>query len=726
MTRFSLSPIAVALAAAVAVPTLANERETNRLETISVIGDAEGIRSLPGSAHLIDTEELAKFEFVDINRMVRGVPGVYILEEEGYGLRPNISIRGSGSGRTSKLSVMEDGVLVAPAPYADPAAYYFPSAGRLDSIEVLKGPASLKYGPFTVGGALNMLSTPIPDAQRGLVKLEAGEYGETRLHTHYGASTDTSGWLVETQQQYADGFADIDRGGDGDIAKQDYLLKGRLNSAADARYQQQLDVKLQYSEEESGMSYVGLTDADFKRNPNRRYGLTELDEMQNRHRTLQLNHSIALSESFSLHTQAYHNKFKRNWYKVDRINGAGAGATLALANAGDADALAVLHGELDADVAIKHNNREYDAKGVQVSAKWQFATGAVAHDLNFGLRHHEDESDRYQPLENFRQTDGRLVYQDTSLPGAGDNRVGKASAKSFFVTDEMRLSEALTLTAALRYEDVELSEQRYLDTGRNQKGASAKNQVDKWLPGLGLVYALGEQWSLIAGVHRGFAPPGAGSENIGPELSVNYEAGARFGGELLRAEAIVFLSDYQNAIRNCSIANPCAGGVDSGTQQLGEAEIKGLELSLGSDWTLGNGWVVPLSASYTYTEAEITRDSDTGDMLKGDNFDYLPENVFALSTGLDSGAAWRLYLTAAYQDDMCVHTQCNRGGTDRFDRTESLWVWDAAAHYAFSESVSGYLKVDNLFDEQAIVNRGPIGARPNRPRTATVGVKFVF
>jgi len=34
--------------------------------------------------------------------------------------------------------------------------------------------------------------------------------------------------------------------------------------------------------------------------------------------------------------------------------------------------------------------------------------------------------------------------------------------------------------------------------------------------------------------------------------------------------------------------------------------------------------------------------------------------------------------------------------------------------------------VDNLFDEQSIVSRDPDGARANRPRTATLGVKFIF
>jgi Fe(3+) dicitrate transport protein len=686
--------------------------DTHRIEEVTIVGSVENARTLAGSGSVIDHQQLVIQSTNDINKLMQTVPGVYTLEEDGYGLRPNIGIRGATSERSSRITLMEDGVLVAPAPYASPAAYYFPTTLRMNSVEVLKGAPLLRHGPQTTGGVVNFVSTPIPKENAGNLDLAYGQNNEIEMLGNYGVRSGDFGALLETAQLRSDGFKKIDRSSaDTGYDIQDYLLKLGWEGE-----RQSVLLKAQYSEEHSDETYLGLTDSDFDRRPDRRYGLSLIDNMENEHQGYSATYRFALTDIVSLTAIGYYNDFTRDWFKLN-----GGAALVDAANLGDADAEAILDGSRDATgLKYKHNDRKYDSYGLDLN----FDVDLGAHQLALGGRPHEDEMDIFQPVEVYDQINGELVYVSTIEPVGSDNLKQSAEALSFWAVDSWQVNEALAVNLVLRYEDVQSEQKDYVDPGRQAVKSKRENNNDEWLPGASFTYDVTAEWQVLAGVHEGFSPlGGAAKENEKPETSTNWEAGVRYQADWF-VEAIGFYSDFDNKTEYCSNATPCSNGEVFGSFNTGKAEIAGLEFQAGTRFAAG-GFTIPLDLMYTYTDATISEDNDFIGVQDGDELALIPQNTASVQLGLEAANGWNNYLTGRYVDSMCDDVGCNNSDS-QFGETEEYFVMDIISRYPVRDDVVAYLKIENVFDEQRIVSRQPEGARPNKPFTASVGVQWQF
>ena len=86
------------------------EKATPKLliEAITVVGNQSKTLQLAGSSDFLNARDLAVFDYGDVNRLLRQVPGINIQEEDGYGLRPNIGLRATGLDRSAKITLMEE------------------------------------------------------------------------------------------------------------------------------------------------------------------------------------------------------------------------------------------------------------------------------------------------------------------------------------------------------------------------------------------------------------------------------------------------------------------------------------------------------------------------------------------------------------------------------------------------------------------------------------------
>ncbi len=698
------------------------------LDAVEVLAEAKSITTGlflrdAQPSDVVSKSELEQFNHTDIHRIVGRIPGVYISEEDGLGLRPNIGIRGTGSSRMEKLNVMEDGVLIAPAPYASPAAYYSPTAGRMESIEIRKGSTQIKHGPFTTGGSLNYVSTAIPSEKINSVSMDLGSYGKSVLHLKSGDTTGKLGYLVELYTDNTDGFKELDGGGNTGYSKTDFMTKLRY-SFSDAHA---IEFKYSMTDEISDETYLGLTDSDYSDNPLRRYRATALDEMDADHSQLMLSYAAKLSESMTMAVVAYSNDFARNWYKLNKVNGAKL-STIAKPTDAAFDAFyALMDAQDSADDAyrIKANNREYYSSGVQ--AVLNVSRGG--HDLQIGMRVHSDEMDRFQWEDRYKMASGKLVMTTEAIKGSDSNRIDSAEATSLFIEDKFKTG-LVTVTAGMRYEDITVMRDDWgkTDPDRSELPSQREHNMSVLVPGVSLEYELSPTQTLSLGMHKGFAPPGPGAsgvstEEVDPETSLNTELGYSSFTGLDGVKVTYFKNSYDNLLG----ADTAAAG--SGTDVLyngGAIDVSGFEFYLRRVLLDNGSMQLPLELSWTSTSTEFKESFESdffGDIVKGDEMAYVPENMFAINLGLNVD---KISTNLSLKRTSEMRTEAGSGSLTDEKSTEATTIVDLGLRYSMQPNLTLSVGLNNLLDDDAIVARRPYGARPTMPRNFSLGVDYTF
>ena len=682
------------------------------LEPFSVIGSKENVSDLTGSGFYIDTSELEIFNPTDITQILRTVPGVYVRPEEGYGLFPNISLRGVDSGRSKKVTLMEDGIPSAPSPFSDPAAYYSPTSGRMAGFEVLKGSSQVKHGPQTTGGVINYLSTPIPQGKASNARLSYGSEGETVLHLHSGnqiqKDTGTLGYLFEVFHHQTDGWrtinatASLPSSDDTGFEKTDYMLKFSWTPTDTRHY---WEFKLGHTLLDGDIGYTGLSEADFAANPYQRYAATRYDNMDADHTRAYLRHLFDINDQATLSTTVFYNQFNRDWYKLADItpDSTATKSKLSTAALEDADVLAVLSGTAAGTFRLKHNDRTYTVRGVQSNLDYELD----GHTLEAGVRHTYDvyDSNPYAYGNYTMAADGSITRgADTDKTGSSRH----SKAWEFYLQDTFEVG-SVSLTPGVRHTQVDY----------DYKGDPA--EISLTTPGVGFELPLDGGAEIFGGYYHGQALPGPSGATSGTqeETSRSFELGYRKAsdnGAFL--EAVVFHTNFDNMVAQDSI------GLNTTSRNFGEATVKGLEILAGTD--IGEAYALgipmPLTISATYTDPQFDTATDGSDFwagaLPGNTFPYIPQWQFNARLGFLFGKT-DAFLNYQWVDD--VFTSADNSGT-----IDSYGLLDLSLTHHLREGLDLFGKVTNLTDEDYATTRLPAGYRAGAPRLYSVGVNYAF
>ena len=722
--------LTVALAALIPQIAAAEDDSNSKIhginEIIQIFGNKQALETATGSGFVLNEAALEQFEFDDIHRVLQSVPGVYIREEDGYGLRPNIGLRGATSERSSKIALMEDGVLIAPAPYSAPAAYYFPNVSRMTQVEVFKGPSAITYGPNTVGGAINMLSRSVAPKDSGELDLAVGQQGYAKAHAHYSKNIGNLGLMLEGVHLRADGFKILPNDDNTGFVKNEMLAKAHYEFADDP-FNQQVQLKVGYSEEVSFETYLGLTDADFADSPYQRYAASQNDKFDWEHLQIQASHYIELTPDMTLFTQVYRRDFNRDWDRLNSfVSNRSIDRILASPEVGLNERFwGILRGDIDSlgtdeTLIFTLNDRTFYSQGVQSKLSWDSNLGDADMTIDAGLRIHQDQVERLHRARYFDMVSGQLEHTGQADAVITSNQ-DTTTAVAAFVNSKIQLGNLHT-SFGLRIESIDGESNNYL-------AQTVQNNSDTViLPGAGVFYQFTPELGILAGVNKGFVPnsPGEASD-IKPEESWNYELGLRASVADWQIEAIGFFNDYSNLKGSCTFSSGCKTQLDVEFNG-GEVDIYGLEFSANGQFEFANGLQLPIKIAYTHTQSEFQTSFDStfsqwGDVTVGDELPYLPENQFNLQVGL-AGEKWQIDLAYKYITEMseAAGTGVELEGVVTSDINQI----DLAAWYQINHALRIYSKVDNLSDAANIVSRRPFGARPNKPRQFVLGIKYAF
>jgi Fe(3+) dicitrate transport protein len=370
---------------------------------------------------------------------------------------------------------------------------------------------------------------------------------------------------------------------------------------------------------------------------------------------------------------------------------------------------------------LRSNAREYYSRGIQFKLDWSAEVGGTSHQIQAGLRYHEDQEDRLQRNNTYQQVAGRLQLNSIGELGNAGNRIQEAQAVAVHIQDRIEFGDWV-LTPGVRYEDIDQSRTRFKGGADRTFRDGRENQTSVFLPGFGAIYKISDSLSIVAGVHKGFTAP-SNSPGVREEEAINSEFGVRFNNGRTRAELIAFSSDYENLLGECTSSS--GSNCEIGDAFNGDAAtVRGVEALLSSSVEVADGMLLLAQLSFTYIDGEFDTDiADTaffGDVSAGDPIPYIPETQFQFSAGLERGA-WQANANLSYVDEVCTRASCGQ-----FDRTDDALTVDLASSYLVNESLKIFARVENVSDERDILGRQPYGARPNKGRSASVGVELNF
>ncbi|HHN8517812.1 TPA: TonB-dependent receptor PqqU [Klebsiella quasipneumoniae] len=625
----------------------------------------------PAAVSVVNGDEMRQAApRVNLSESLGAVPGLQVQNRQNYAQDLQLSIRGFGSRSTygvRGLRIYVDGI---PATMPDGQGQTSNiDIGSVDTIEVLRGPFSARYGNSS-GGVINVTS------QTGTQPptVEASSYYGSFGTWHYGMkATGAVGdgshagdvdYTVSTNRFTTHGYRDHS-GARKNLANA--RLGVRINDVSKLTLLlNSVDIKAN----DAG----GLTADEWRDNPRQSPRGDQYNTRKNTRQTQAgLRYERQLSAQDDLSVMMYAGERETTQFqsipRAPQLKPSHAGGVIDL-------------------------TRHYQGIDTRLTHRGELLVPVT---LTAGLDY-ENMSERRKGYENFVMVNGAPQYgEQGALRRNERNLMWNVDP---YLQTQWQLTDKLSLDAGVRYSSVWFdSNDYYITPGNGDDSGDAS--YHKWLPAGSLKYALTDAWNVYLSAGRGFETPtinelsyrsdNQSGLNFGLKPSTNdtVEIGSktRIGNGLLTAA--LFQTDTDNEI----VVDSSSGGRTS-YKNAGKTRRQGMELGL--DQQFGESW--RLKAAWTWLDATY-RTNVCGDAsCNGNRIPGIARNMGYASFGYQPEQGWYAGSDIRYMSDIMANDKNTA-------KAPSWTVVGLTTGYKWSYGrmdmdLSG--RVDNLFDREYV------------------------
>ncbi len=700
--------------------------DTIKLKTLNVeskpefkgierLGDTDGTVITAGKKNeVIDVTKTDANTAVNNTRQTFAkVPGLMIWENDGTGIQVGISTRGLSPNRSWEFNNRQNGYDISADPFGYPEAYYAPPFEFLQSVQFVRGAASLQFGP-QFGGLVNYVFKKPDTAAISIESYQtAGSYGVFNSATILSGTKGKLSYIGMFNHRNADGWRNNSR--------------YNYNTGYGAIYYQPtktIRLKAEYTQ----MGFLsqqagGLTDSmfavDARQSFRSRNWLNITWKMPSVEFNYDINEQLTLNiKAFALFGDRESIGFTGNIGKTN----------------GDLNADPLTNRQVDTD--------NYTNYGAEARILYNYKLFGGNHTLAGGLRYSTGKTTRIRYIgNNGTDADFTNAFADSLQR---DFEFGTTNLAAF-AENIFKLGKRLTITPGIRFE--------YLsNTGNFVRPVIFQANTKRQFPlvGIGIGYKTGNTNNVYANFSQAFRPvlygditPAATTDVIDPNLkdATGYTADLGWRGNVsswLNYDVSLFYLQYNNRTGRLTLTD------SSGTYQyvtnLTNSRTMGAEFYVEFNpvklikpqtrWGSISLFTAGTIQNAEYTKGLINGGTNTEVNMDGKKVEYAPALVIrsginysykTFSTSLQVSHTGKVYADAN-------NTETAKTGNTGLVPAYTVADWSASITLKSHYIIKG--GINNLFNQRYFTRRaggypGP-GILPADGRTfyITVGAKF--